>query len=170
MAEEQTQIIDSPAPAGRSKLWLFAGIGVVTLAALGVGAWLFLASPGTSEAEAEGAPVAEKPPSKPPIYQSLHPALVVNFKDETGDAHYMQITMEVMSRDQSVINAVREHTPAIRNALILLYSGAIFEDVETRAGKEKMLADGRAEIERIVAEASGERGVEALYFTSLVIQ
>lgn len=167
MAEEQTQIIDPPAPAGKSKLWLFAGLGVVVVA-LGAGAWLFLASPGT--ADAESAPVAEKPSSKPPIYQSLHPALVVNFKDEAGDAHYMQITMEVMSRDQAVINAVREHTPAIRNALILLYSGAIFENVETRAGKEKMLADGRAEIERIVAEASGERGVEALYFTSLVIQ
>lgn len=167
MAEEQTQIIDPPPPASRSKLWLFAGLGVVVVA-LGAGAWLFLASPGTPDPE--GAAVAEKPSFGPPIYQSLHPALVVNFKDQAGDPHYMQITMEVMSRDQSVINAVREHTPAIRNALILLYSGAVFEDVDTRAGKERMLADGRAEIERIVAEASGERGVEALYFTSLVIQ
>jgi len=169
MAEEQTQIIDSPPAARKSKLWLFVGLGVV-LVGLGAGAWLFLANPAAPAAEGEDGPVAEKPSSKPPIYQSLHPALVVNFKDEAGDPHYMQITMEVMSREQSVINAVREHTPAIRNALILLYSGAIFESVETRAGKEKMLADGRAEIERIVAEASGERGVEALYFTSLVIQ
>lgn len=168
MAEEQTVIVETSAAGGRKK-WVLFGIGglvLVVLCAIGVIAFLV---PGSTPDEA-GEPVAAAEGSGPPIYQSLHPPLVVNFRDQSGDAHYMQITMEVMSREQSVINAVREHTPAIRNALILLYGGAVYENVETRAGKEKMLADGRDEIERIVAEASGERGVEAVYFTDLVIQ
>ncbi len=105
-----------------------------------------------------------------PIYQSLHPPLVVNFKDEYGDSHFMQITMEVMSRDQSVINAVRDNLAVIRNALILLYSGSVYEKVTTREGKEAMLEDGLAEIERVMVETTGEGGVEALYFTELLIQ
>ena len=108
--------------------------------------------------------------NKPPIYQTLHPPLVINFRDEVGDAHFMQVTMEVMSRDQAVINLVREHTPAIRNALILLYGQSIYEEVVTREGKERMLSEGLAEIQWVILENTGEQGVEALYFTALVVQ
>jgi flagellar FliL protein len=124
-----------------------------------------------SPPEAEGdATVEEELSNDPPLYTSLHPPLVVNFKDVVGDSHFMQITMEVMSRDQSVINSVREHAPAIRNSLILLFSGAVYEEVTTREGKEQMLADGLVEIQKVMAETTGETGVEAVYFTSLVIQ
>ncbi len=106
---------------------------------------------------------------EPALYQSLHPPLVVNFKDSLGESHFMQLTMEVMARDQDTINAVREHTPVIRNSLILLYSGVIYDEITTREGKEQMLADGLAEIQKVMAER-GETGIEAVYFTSLVIQ
>ena len=79
------------------------------------------------------------------------------------------MTMEVMARDQGVINSVREHTAVIRNNLILLYSSAVYEEITTREGKEQMLADGLAEIQSVMEEL-GESGVEAVYFTSLVIQ
>ena len=82
----------------------------------------------------------------------------------------MQITMEVMSRDQSVINAVREHTPVVRNALILMFGTAEYEAVVTREGKEQMLDDALAEIQQVMQERIGEPGIEAVYFTSLVIQ
>ena len=124
---------------------------------------------GESPAEAEAAE-EDVPPSAPAIYQSLHPPLVVNFKDELGDSHFMQITMEAMGRDQSEINAVREHIPVIRNALILLFSNVVYEEIVTREGKEKMLADGLAEIQRVMTEQTGKPSVEALYFTALVIQ
>ncbi|HNP34424.1 MAG TPA: flagellar basal body-associated FliL family protein [Woeseiaceae bacterium] len=168
MAEEHTETVEAPAPQGKKKLILI-GVSGLVLIAIGVVVWMTILAP-EPQADGDAAPTAAAANLDSPIYQSLHPPLVVNFKDKSGDSHLMQITMEVMSRKQSVINAVREHTPAIRNALILLYGGAVFEEVDTRAGKEKMLADGRDEIARIVAEASGERGVEALYFTALVIQ
>ena len=82
----------------------------------------------------------------------------------------MQITLEVMSRDQGVINDVRDHTPMIRNSLILLYSGAVYEEVTTREGKEQMLADGLAEIRRVMADSTDAELIEAVYFTALVIQ
>lgn len=156
---------------GMKKIITYSAIGLV-LIAVGVFAGpavMNMISPPAAGGDDNEANVV-KAVDEPPIYQSLHPPLVVNFKDAAGSSHFMQITMEVMSRDQTVINRVRENVAVIRNALILLYSGAILEEIETRAGKEKMLADGLDEIERVMVETTGEGGVEALYFTALVIQ
>ena len=168
MAEEENQTEDAAQSGGIVKKLMFAGIG---LALVGAGVFAGMTFLG-GDAPAEDAEVAEEaaPSSGPALYTSLHPPLVVNFKDSAGDSHFMQITMEVMAHDQDIINSVRDHTPVIRNALILLFSGAVYEEVTTREGKEQMLADGLAEIQRVMEEQTGEPGVEAVYFTALVIQ
>lgn len=168
--EEQENEGGAEKSGGMMKMVMFGGIAVVLLA-VGVFAGpaiMNMISPPEVEEDAEAA--AEGPSNDPALYTSLHPPLVVNFKDVVGDSHFMQITMEVMSRDQNVINAVRDHTPAIRNSLILLFSGAVYEEVTTREGKEQMLADGLAEIQKVMLETTGDDNVEAVYFTSLVIQ
>ncbi len=170
MAEEDNELENAPEEKGGMMKMII--LGVVGLALLGGGMFAGMMFLGDDE-PAEGEDVAEEaePAKGPAIYQSLHPPLVVNFRDEAGDAHFMQITMEVMSRDQDVINVLRENVPVIRNGLILLYGQAVYEEVTTRAGKEKMLADGLAEIRRIMTEETGDgSGVEAVYFTALVIQ
>ena len=122
---------------------------------------------GEPEAEAAAATV---PAGGPALYTSLHPPLVVNFSEGRGDSHFMQVTMEVMARDPQVIDAVKTHAAAIRNNLILLYGNAEYEAVVTREGKERMLADALEEIQGIVRERTGRDGVEAVYFTNLIIQ
>lgn len=169
MAEEDNETEGAPEPkGGLMKKLMFAGIGLALLLTGGFAGMTFLGG----DAPPEGEDVAEEaaPADDPALYTSLHPPLVVNFKDSVGDSHFMQITMEVMARDQNIINAVREHTPVIRNSLILLYSGAVYEEVTTRSGKEQMLADGLAEIQKVMTGQIGEPGVEAVYFTALVIQ
>jgi len=168
MAEEENQTEGAAQSGGMMKKLIFAAIG---LALVGAGVFAGMAFLGGDEPAADGA-VAEEaaPTSGPALYTSLHPPLVVNFKDSAGDSHFMQVTMEVMARDQNVINSVREHVAVIRNNLILLYSGAIYDEITTRAGKEKMLADGLAEVQKVMTEQIGEPGVEAVYFTALVIQ
>ena len=172
MADEEDAIEEAPAKSGgMGKMLVFGGIAIVMLA-VGVFAGpvvMNMISPPDEEAVTEDDADAA-PSNDPALYTSLHPPLVVNFKDSVGDSHFMQITMEVMARDQAAINAVREHTAVIRNSLILLYSGAVYEEVTTRDGKEQMLADGLAEIQSVMTETTGEPGVEAVYFTSLVIQ
>ena len=173
MADEENpeEVAEEAQGGGMKKMILFGVIGLV-LIAIGIFAGpavMNMISP-PEDAEGDGDEAIAEVADGPPIYQSLHPPLVVNFKDEAGDSHFMQITMEVMSRDQGVINRVRDNVAVIRNALILLYSGAILEVIETRTGKEQMLADGLEEIERVMVETTGEGGVEALYFTALVIQ
>ena len=169
MAEEANEEQAAPeSGGGMTKKLIFAGIGLVLIGAGVFGGMTFFG--GEEPAVADGIAEEGAPKSDPALYTSLHPPLVVNFKDSVGDSHFMQITMEVMARDQGVINSVREHTAVIRNALILLYSGAVYEEVTTREGKEQMLADGLAEIQEVMTEQIGEPGVEAVYFTALVIQ
>lgn len=172
MAEEENQTEDAgEAKGGMMKMLI---MGFVALALIGGGVFAGMTFFGGEE-PAAGEEVAEETEEmevsdSPALYTSLHPPLVVNFKDAAGNSHFMQVTMEVMARDQTVINAVREHTPVVRNALILLYSGAIYDEVSTRDGKKQMLADGLAEIQEVMTQQIGEPGVEAVYFTALVIQ
>lgn len=172
MAEEQneTQVVAEKSGGGMTKMIMFGGIGIALLIA-GVFAGpaiknMISSPPAEDEAVEDGAPAS----AGPAIYQSLHPPLVINFKDSFGDSHFMQITMEVMSRDQEVINAVREHTPVIRNALILMFGNADYDVVTTREGKEQMLDEALSEIQGVMEERIGETGVEEVFFTSLIIQ
>jgi len=169
MAEDEKQSETPEQGGGMFKKVLFGGAALLLVAIGIVAGSMLMGNDEPDPAEAEES--AEAQASGPPIYQSLHPPLVVNFQSESGESHFMQITMEVMSRDQGAINAVREHTPVIRNGLILLYGNAIYESVTTREGKEQMLAEGLADIRRIRNEQGSDGdAVEAVYFTSLVIQ
>ena len=171
MADEETATEEQPKGGGKKKLILFGIIGLVLLAGgiFAGPALLNMISP-PSEQSAEDADGEEAKAMKPELYASLRPPLVVNFKDVFGDSHYMQITMEVMSRDQKAIDAIKEHIPVIRNGLILLYGASVYEEVVTTEGKKKMLDDGLAEIQKLMSSRTDDASIEALYFTSLIIQ
>ena len=171
MADEEnaTEETAEESGGGMKKMIMIGGIAVVMLA-VGIFAGPAIKNMISPPPEAESEEAAPEPADGPPLYTSLHPPIVVNFKDQVGDPHFMQITMEVMARDQNVINSVREHTAVIRNALILLYSNAVYEEVTTLEGKEKMLEEGLAKVQDVMTQTIGEPGVEAVYFTSLVIQ
>lgn len=171
-AEDQTEDNEAEETKGGGKTKLI--IIVVALLVLGAGG--FFAAPAVmnmisppAEDEAEPAePVVDT--GKPALFAPLHPPLVVNFKDAYGESHFMQFTLEVMAREQAVIDEVKNHAAVIRNSLILMYGNVEYETVITREGKEQMLADALAEIQDIVETETGKTGVEAVFFTSLIIQ
>jgi flagellar FliL protein len=106
----------------------------------------------------------------PALYTPLDPPLLANFVDSTGATRFLQLGLQAMARDQKVIDAVQLHAPALRNAFLLLITNQPYEEVITREGKERlreaMLAEARATLKR----NTGLDGIEALYFTSFVIQ
>ena len=106
---------------------------------------------------------------KGPIYYKFDPAFVVNFQAQ-DQVRFLQVTVEVMSREEKVIAAVEQHTPVIRNNLILLFSSQDFTTISTRVGKERIRAQVLAEIQKVMKENIGRPGVEAVYFSSFVMQ
>lgn len=169
--ENETQAGEEKSGGGLKQKLIISGIGVALLMGgvfAGPAIKNMISPPPSEEGEAAQEKLADI--DEPAIYHSLHPPLVVNFKDSSGDGHFMQITLEVMSRKQDVINAVQDHTPAIRNALILLFGTTDYDAVITREGKEQMLERALAEIQNVLRDRFGDPGVESVYFTNLIIQ
>lgn len=169
MAEENTE---AEAKGGKGKMIVIA-VGALVLLAAGIFAGPMVQKMmGGEEAEtAEAAEAStEDPQGKDAIYQGIHPPLLINFVDERGKGRFLQISLELLTREQAVVDALKTHTPVIRNNLILLYGDIQYADVSTREGKAKMLDMALEEINKILEEQTGEQGVEAVYFTNLVVQ
>lgn len=66
---------------------------------------------------------AEHKVEAPPVYLALDPPFVVNFTHR-GTLRYLQVSIELMYHDPALLTKVKEHMPAIRNDLILLFTQA----------------------------------------------
>jgi len=117
----------------------------------------------------EGQGEEEQEVIAPAIYISLDPAFVVNFA-EGSKARFLQVTVEVMTRDNQVEQHIRTHMPVIRNNLVLLFSSQTYESVSTLEGKESLREEALTVIQKILEEETGDPGIESVYFTSFVMQ
>ena len=170
-AEEQSEENEAGEKGGGKTRLIIVAVVLVVLGVAGffaAPAIMNMISPPVEDEEAPPEPVANS--DKPALFAPLHPPLVINFKSSDGESHFMQLTLEVMARDQAVVDEVKNHAAVIRNSLILMYGNVDYETVVTREGKEQMLADALAEIRKILEAETGKTDVEAVYFTSLIIQ
>lgn len=157
---------DEEEKKGGNKMMLI--IGAVALLGGGAGGAYFFVKPAPAEAAASAAPA--EPMKKEAIYHGIHPPLLVNFLDERGKGRFLQVSLEIMTRDQAVVENIKNHGPVIRNNLIMAYGDVSYAQVTTREGKSEMLEEALAEINRILETETGEAGVEAVYFTNVVVQ
>lgn len=113
---------------------------------------------------------AVKPVDKaPPKYLAFDPPLVASLEDK-GSIRFLQVTVELMARDDKVISAVETHMPVIRNNLLMMFGGQTVSSLTNRDDKEKLRKQALAEVQKIMKANTGEAGVEDLYFTSFVVQ
>lgn len=190
MPDEDDLELDTETSKGKSGLVKIIIIAVVALLVLGgtIAATLYFAGVfdgGEDEAvveEMEGEGKEDKAKekkkakkdSKPKdtsivIYHEFDPAFVVNFEDNNV-VRFLQIGMSALTHDQTVINELNKHDPAIRNNLVLLFSSQTYEELSSREGKEALRKKALKEIQGILKENTGDPGVEQIYFTSFVIQ
>jgi flagellar FliL protein len=108
-------------------------------------------------------------PSKPAVYFAFDPPLIVNF-DDTQAVRFLQLTIEVLTRDEKYVEAVKLHQPMIRNNLLMLMNGRDYKTLMTREGKEALRLECLKEVQRILKKETGSTAVEDLYFTSFVVQ
>lgn len=120
-----------------------------------------------AEAESEDKEESDKP--QPANYVSLDPPFVVNFEGNSP-AKFLQINVEVMSRKLEYAEHIKKHMPVIRNNLVMLFSSQTHENVNNLKGKEDLRQKALAEVQKILEEETGDPGVDALYFTSFVMQ
>lgn len=106
---------------------------------------------------------------KSTVYIPLDPPFVVNFGPDS-QARFLQISVELGTRDPDAIELIKNNRPAIRNNLVFLFSDQDAASLETREGKNKLREDALNEAQRVIQEEGGKDGIDTIYFTSFVMQ
>lgn len=176
-------------PAGKGgskkKLLIIVAAAVVALGAAGGGAYFFMSKGDSHEAaadeekaegkdqakgKAKGKNEKEVAPKGPAIYVEFDPPFVVNFEAK-GVMRFLQVSIQVMTRDPETAELIKQHDPKLRNDLLMLLGSQTHETISTLEGKERLRNDALQTVAKvIVAEGGKAKGVEQVYFTSFVMQ
>ncbi len=167
MADEELDL-DTQGGGKLTKILILLVI-VLLLAVGGLGAWVFLGQD-SEDGEGKAAETADAAVEHAPAhYLPLKPEFTVNFADDRKAA-YLQVEITVMARKPEALTVVEEEMPVIRNDILNLLSSKTYDELSHRAGKEALAAEILKTIQGIVQERLHEPGVEAVYFTSFVMQ
>lgn len=182
------------AKGGSKKLLIIIAAAVLVLGGGGAGAWFFMHKSAADEevtADADEGDHADAKdtkkekgkskdkkakkgkaaePKAPAIYVEFQPPLVVNF-DAKGVMRFLQVGMQVMTRDHETSELVKLHDPKIRNNMLMLLGSQTYDTISTMEGKEELRKKALETVTKIVDDEGGEgKKVEDLYFTSFVMQ
>lgn len=176
MAEPTTaDASDASAPVGKKSNKLVIVAAVLAIGAAAGGAYWLGSKNDTAAAESEDAQEADKDAKAeklkgPAIYVEFDPPFVVNF-EARGMTRFLQITVQVMTRDPATAEMIKSHDPVIRNDMLMLFSNQTYETISTREGKEKLRSEALDVVSKVIASEGGKANyVEQLYFTSFVMQ
>ena len=106
---------------------------------------------------------------KAAFYFSFDPPLVVNF-DDAQSVRFLQLQVDVLTREEHDVDLIKLHAPAIRNNLLLLMTGRDYKTLMSREGKEALRQECLKEVQAILKKETGKPVVENLFFTSFVVQ
>lgn len=170
--------------ARKKKLLLLGIVGLVLLLVAGGGTWFALrslsgdkAAPAEAKAE-EAAPAdakkgeekkSEKPAHKEAMYDVFDAPFLANY-EVAGRSHYLQLSLAVMTRDEGAVNAVNQHMPLLRNRIVMLLSGEVFEQLQTDEGRVQLQQKLLAAIQEIMKKETGNTQIEQVFFTNFVMQ
>jgi flagellar FliL protein len=111
----------------------------------------------------------EKEKKLPAQYLDLSPAFVVNLQDDQA-MRYLQIEVQLMTRDPKAAEEIRNNMPRIRNTLMLLFAQQHAKDLATREAKEALQQQALEQVQQAMKDETGSTAVEAVYFTNFVMQ
>lgn len=172
MAEQDKEMEADGARAeskGSAKNWIIIGVMILVLTGGGYAVWDFLLgkrffgrhNPQIGET---GHSAAEAKDETFGIIYKMEP-FIVNLLGRDGK-RYLKTTIEFEVKNRDVKNEFTQHTPQLRDAILLLLTSKSFEDISKPEGKLRLKNELIARINQILPGA----GVQTLYFTEFVVQ
>jgi len=156
------------APAKPSR-WPLLVILVLLLALAGASTGWYLSA--RTAAGPSAAAHAEPLLPAPALYYALEPAFVVNLDGAAFDSpQYLQVEVQLMTRDPRLHALIPQHAPALRARLLLLFAQQSADAIGDRAGKERLQAKALEEVRTLLRTETGSDGIDALLFTSFITQ
>jgi flagellar FliL protein len=168
MAKDDKDLEGDEAKSGGKKKLIIISAAVVLLLTISAVAAYFLVGGDEPAAEAAQAEAAEA--AKPdPLYYQFKPQFVVNLPPG-GRARMLQVKLQVMSRDQQVIEFIDHNSPMLRHHLFNLFSAQQAAPLYTRRGREALDRAVKAKLDSLLKTQGLKGGIEAVYFSELVLQ
>jgi flagellar protein FliL len=158
------EVVEAEPPKKRRWPLLLA---VVVVLGGGVGGYFWYAQHSAQAAAKARGAVAKV--VKAELYLPLEPAFVVNFRDDES-LRYLQVGITLMAHDETAINTAKAADPVIRDAMVSLLSSQDYSIISNAAGRQKLQAQALAAVQKVVTARLGRPGIDALYFTSFVMQ
>lgn len=130
----------------KSKKMLFIIIGVVVLALAGGAGWYFTKG---HAPEGEHAEEVKVEPVHEPKYITLGENFTVNLLHEDGD-QYLQAGITLKIVDPALEEKIKARMPEIKSKLLFLLANKLPSELQTAAGKQKLVSDIIAETDAVL--------------------
>lgn len=177
--EEVAEPVVEAAPAGekKSRMKIVIALALVLVVGAGAGGWMMwgghdapTTTPATKGAKGvKGVKATKVVNAQPELYLPLEPAFVVNFRDDQS-MRFLQVGVTLMSHEQAALDAAKNADPVVRDALLMLFSRQDYAILSDPSGKQKLQAQALDAVRKIVGDRLGRPGIDAVYFTSFVMQ
>ncbi|ALP52686.1 hypothetical protein Tel_05710 [Candidatus Tenderia electrophaga] len=161
-----------PAKKGNAKKMIFMVLTLLVLLGAGTGGTLYFTGMLGGTGDPDVAEEEQKPQqdaNKVPIYFAFPEPFTVNFETDQG-LRFLQVSVEIMTYNQTAVDGIQTHMPALKNNIILLLSNQSYGTLVTLEGKEELRQKTLNEILSILKKHKVEGKVEEVYFTTFVMQ
>lgn len=107
--------------------------------------------------------------TEPEAYYDLVDPLLVNFPPGSS-AKLIKISVSVLLKGESDVEALKKHEPMIRNNLLMVISSLGADKAKTIEGKKELQATMLKEIGSVMEKMTKKNPVKDVFFTEFVMQ
>lgn len=105
------------------------------------------------------------------IYYQIMEPFTINFLSQSNkQVRFLQIKVALMAHDQSIIDSAEVNLPMLQDGLRTLFSEQSIDTVNSVEGRQALQASSLTMVKALLKEEIGEDNIEAVYFTSFVLQ
>lgn len=185
MAEQELKLdtgedeADEDGGGGGSKKMIIMIVGVVLLIGISVGATFFLmgglddpAPVADVKEGAAGEEMAAEEVEELPIpaqYVPLMQEFVVNYQVGSRQ-RFLQVSIEIMTFKQSMVDALKLHDPLVRNEILKVLGRQEFNSLRSNEGRLLMQEELKTHLAAVLKKEAKVEGLEAVLFSNLVMQ
>lgn len=168
MADDKDIAEDAPSGGGKKKL-IIIGAAVIVLLVGAAAAFLLLGGDDEHSADAEQVADEAAVEQGDPVYHKLDPEFVVSLPPG-GPAGMLQIAIEIMTRQPTVIETLKSNDPMIRHHLLNLLETQQAADLLTVEGKQTLQSAINELLAGKLDELDEPGEIKGVFFTQFVLQ
>jgi len=105
------------------------------------------------------------------IYYKIAEPFTINFLNQSEkQVRYLQIKVTLKAHDQETIDQAELNLPMLQDSLRTLFSEQSYEAVSSVEGRRALQVSSLATINALLKEETGKENMDAVYFTSFILQ